>query len=103
MILRAISGLQQHDELRYTLQERYHYIMLDEFQDTNLAQLKLIELLTNNPASEGKPNILAVGVAQGYHSKELLIKFGATVVVRDIEELYYMFSKSDYFDKFLLK
>lgn len=61
MILRAINGLQTHDELRYTLQEKYQYIMLDEFQDTNLAQLKLIELLTNNPASEGRPNILAVG------------------------------------------
>lgn len=48
-------------------------------------------------------NTLAVGVAQGYHSKELLIKFGATVAVSDIKELYYIFSESDYFDKFLLK
>ena len=61
MILRAIHGIESHDELRYTLQEHYQYIMLDEFQDTNLAQLKLIELLTNNPASEGRPNVLAVG------------------------------------------
>lgn len=61
MILRAIAGLQAHDELRFTLQEQYQYIMLDEFQDTNLAQLKLIELLTNNPSSERRPNILAVG------------------------------------------
>ena len=34
---------------------------LDEFQDTNAAQLRLVELLTDNPANEGRPNVLAVG------------------------------------------
>ncbi len=61
MILRAIEGLKNNAELRYTLQEQYMYILLDEFQDTNAAQLKLVKLLTDNPAYEGKPNILAVG------------------------------------------
>lgn len=61
MILRSIAALETHHDLRYTLQERYLYILLDEFQDTNAAQLKLIELLTNNPVSEGRPNIMAVG------------------------------------------
>lgn len=61
MILRAIQALEQNDDLRYTLQERYQYILLDEFQDTNAAQLRLVELLTDNPANEGRPNVLAVG------------------------------------------
>lgn len=61
MILRAIRVLQENDDLRYTLQERYQYILLDEFQDTNAAQLRLVELLTDNPANEGRPNVLAVG------------------------------------------
>lgn len=61
MILRAVSVLEQNDDLRFTLQEQYQFILLDEFQDTNAAQLRLVELLTNNPASEGKPNVLAVG------------------------------------------
>lgn len=61
MILRALRGLQDHDDLRFTLQEQYQYLMLDEFQDTNSAQLHLVELLTNNPVSEGRPNVLAVG------------------------------------------
>ncbi len=61
MIHRAIQGLQNNDDLRYSLHEQYLYIMLDEFQDTNRAQLKLIELLSNNPVLEGRPNILAVG------------------------------------------
>lgn len=61
MILRAIDVLAENDELRFTLHEQYQFLLLDEFQDTNAAQLKLVELLTNNPSQEGKPNVLAVG------------------------------------------
>jgi len=61
MILRATEGLEHNADLRYSLQEQYMYILLDEFQDTNAAQLKLVKLLTDNPAYEDKPNILAVG------------------------------------------
>nr|MBP9761910.1 ATP-dependent helicase [Candidatus Saccharibacteria bacterium] len=61
MILRAIDVLERNDDLRYTLQEQYQYILLDEFQDTNAAQLQLVRLLTDNPVNEGRPNILAVG------------------------------------------
>ena len=61
MILRAVRGLQNNDDLRFTLQEQYLYILLDEFQDTNGAQLRLVELLTDNPVLEGRPNVLAVG------------------------------------------
>jgi len=61
MILCAIQALETNDDLKYTLQERYQYILLDEFQDTNAAQLRLVELLTDNPAHEGRPNVLAVG------------------------------------------
>jgi len=61
MILRAVNALETHADLRYTLQEQYLYILLDEFQDTNGAQLRLVELLTDNPVHEGRPNVLAVG------------------------------------------
>lgn len=61
MILRAIAGLQNHTDLKLTLQEQYQYLLLDEFQDTNSAQLKLIQLLTDNPVNEGRPNVMAVG------------------------------------------
>lgn len=61
MILRAIDVLEKHNDLRFTLQEQYLYLLLDEFQDTNTAQLKLVQLLTNNPISEGRPNVMAVG------------------------------------------
>jgi DNA helicase-2/ATP-dependent DNA helicase PcrA len=61
MILRAIEALEKNPDLRYSLQEQYLYLLLDEFQDTNAAQLRLVELLTDNPVHEGRPNVLAVG------------------------------------------
>ena len=61
MILRAVHALEAHPALRFSLQEQYQYILLDEFQDTNEAQLRIVELLTDNPVNEGRPNVLAVG------------------------------------------
>ncbi len=61
MILNAIELLKNDDEKRYNAQERFQYILLDEFQDTNDAQAQLVDLLTDNPSNEGKPNIMAVG------------------------------------------
>lgn len=61
MILTAIDLLKNDDEIRYNTQERFQYILLDEFQDTNDAQAQLVALLTDNPSNEGKPNIMAVG------------------------------------------
>jgi len=61
MILESIKALETNDNLRFSLQEQYLYLMLDEFQDTNAAQLKLIKLLTDNPVAEGRPNVMAVG------------------------------------------
>jgi len=61
MIIRAVHTLEANDELRFTLQEQYLYLLLDEYQDTNAAQARLVELLTNNPVAEGWPNVMAVG------------------------------------------
>lgn len=61
MILRVVHGLEVFPDLRYNLQEQYQYILVDEFQDTNGAQLRLLQNLTNAEANEGRPNILVVG------------------------------------------
>lgn len=61
MILQVVHAMEVHDELRFNLQEKYLYIMVDEFQDTNLAQMRMLHNLTNNPALEDAPNILVVG------------------------------------------
>lgn len=61
MILRVVHALEVFDELRFSLQEQYQYILVDEFQDTNDAQMRLVWNLTNNPAQEGRPNLMVVG------------------------------------------
>ena len=58
MILSVIQACESHPELRANLQEQFQFIMVDEFQDTNLAQLRLLFDLTGN---EDNPNIMAVG------------------------------------------
>ncbi len=61
MLLDVLQALERHDELRYELQEQFQYILVDEFQDTNNAQMRVLEFLTDSPFNEGKPNIMAVG------------------------------------------
>ena len=61
MILNVITAMEEKPELRFNLQEKYLYILVDEFQDTNGAQLRLLQNLTDNPVHEGRPNVLVVG------------------------------------------
>src|SRR5437773_3215946 len=56
LITGAVGLLERDTQLREALQNKYRYILVDEFQDTNIAQLRLLELLAG-PAR----NILAVG------------------------------------------
>ena len=58
MILSVIQACESHPELHANLQEQFQFIMVDEFQDTNLAQLRLLFDLTGD---EDNPNIMAVG------------------------------------------
>lgn len=61
MILRVVHAMEVFPELRFNLQERYQYIMVDEFQDTNMAQMRILYSLTDNEVNNGQPNILVVG------------------------------------------
>ena len=47
LINRTVYLLQNHSEIRAKWQQQFRYIMIDEYQDTNTAQYKLIKLLTN--------------------------------------------------------
>ena len=61
MVMEAVRAMEDSQELRYNLQEQYLYILVDEFQDTNKAQLRMLAALGDNPVNEGRPNIMAVG------------------------------------------
>lgn len=57
MIIEAANILKNDTGFRLTLSEKYQYILLDEFQDTNPAQFAIIKQLT----AYEKPLIMAVG------------------------------------------
>jgi DNA helicase-2/ATP-dependent DNA helicase PcrA len=61
MILRVVHAMEVFDNLRFNLQEKYQYIMVDEFQDTNMAQMRILHNLTNNEIHGDTPNIMVVG------------------------------------------
>jgi ATP-dependent DNA helicase UvrD/PcrA len=60
LILAVIDALERVPEFRARCRERFRYLLVDEFQDTNRIQLDLIRLL----ASEAFGNVSAVGDAK---------------------------------------
>ncbi len=72
MLLEVIQKLQEHPYLLQSLQEKYQYFLVDEHQDTNAAQNKIIELLCNYFEN---PNLFVVG-----DEKQAIFRFqGATL------------------------
>jgi DNA helicase II / ATP-dependent DNA helicase PcrA len=60
MILMALAAIDKYPNLKYDLQERYQYIMVDEFQDTNDAQFALVKAISKNDTNI-ESNIMVVG------------------------------------------
>lgn len=56
LIGRVVHMLQTNQEVRTKWRQQFSYVMIDEYQDTNAAQYKLIKLLTNE-----SQNIAVVG------------------------------------------
>lgn len=56
IIMQTVRLLQNCEEARQTCQKRFRYVSVDEYQDTNIAQFRLTELL-----SGGSRNIMVVG------------------------------------------
>lgn len=58
-ILRAIALLQQRANVLRRYQAQFRHVMVDEFQDANIAQVLLLELLGRSP--ERPDNVVVVG------------------------------------------
>ncbi len=56
LIYRAVQLLSNHEDVRTKYQNRFKYILVDEYQDTNHSQYKLLKLLTGS-----HKNICVVG------------------------------------------
>lgn len=60
MLLNLITALEENENFQAALMEHYQYILVDEHQDTNGAQNRILELLTETPNDE-PPNLFTVG------------------------------------------
>ncbi len=60
LLLETVVLLKQHADVRARYQERFKYIHIDEYQDTNEVQYELTKLLTSKDAN-GEYNICVVG------------------------------------------
>ena len=56
LIMKTVELLKFDTEVRNFYQEKFHYIMVDEYQDTNTAQFELVRLLAS-----GRENLCVVG------------------------------------------
>jgi DNA helicase-2/ATP-dependent DNA helicase PcrA len=56
LILKSYHLLKEDEAVQKKYQERFHYILVDEFQDTNIAQLELLRIL-----AEPRRNLCVVG------------------------------------------
>ena len=80
MIVKTVELLQNNEEVREYYQNKFKYIMVDEYQDTNHAQYKLVEIL-----AQKHKNICVVG-----DDDQSIYKFrGATIEnILDFEHQY---------------
>ncbi len=56
LLLRAVEVLRRFDEARHSWQQRFRYLHVDEYQDTNRVQYDLLRLLAG-----AQPNLCVVG------------------------------------------
>jgi DNA helicase II / ATP-dependent DNA helicase PcrA len=59
LLLRTVQLFQKHPSVLSAWHTKWHYIMIDEYQDTNHIQYVLSKLLAHSP--DNKNNIMAVG------------------------------------------
>lgn len=60
MLLWVLKKLKTNEGFLRTIQERYQFVMVDEYQDTSMVQLEILKMWAINPF-EQSPNLFVVG------------------------------------------
>lgn len=61
MMIEVLEQLQIASDMKADIQERFPYVLIDEFQDTNAAQLRLAHLVADHYSANNRPNLMVVG------------------------------------------
>ncbi len=56
LLVHLVTLMEEHDEIRKKLTHEYRFVMVDEYQDTNALQARIVKLLAGD-----KGNVMAVG------------------------------------------
>lgn len=59
LLVKTLKLLETEETIRESFQERFKYILVDEYQDTNLIQYSLVKILGQKPTGEN--NVFVVG------------------------------------------
>ncbi|HBU42237.1 MAG TPA: ATP-dependent DNA helicase PcrA [Microbacterium sp.] len=95
LLLKVAVMLRDDDEMRQTLQDRFRYLMIDEYQDTNHAQYALIHELTR-PVTGAAAEPYSVGGMMIFEPDEAPELEGASLtVVGDSDQSIYAFRGAD--------
>ena len=111
LLLESVRLLRHSEETRAALQDRYRYLMIDEYQDTNRPQYELMRLLTG-PArnvcvvgdedqsiyswrgadirnildfEKDYPQVVVVRLEQNYRSTKRILKAASGVVAHNVD------------------
>ena len=109
LLFNTVTLLEKHKDVREKLSRRFQYILVDEYQDTNPAQFRLLEALTsthNNLCVVGDddqsiyawrgadpahilhfekhfPNVQKIILDQNYRSTEMILKAANEVIAKN--------------------
>jgi len=86
LLLRAAELLRSDRGARAALGERWRYVLVDEFQDTDPIQAEVLFLLGSTPPAPG---------AADDHWSEAMLRAGALFVVGDPKQSIYRFRRAD--------
>ena len=56
LLLRSLQLLREHEAVRANLEQRFHYLLVDEYQDTNRPQYEIVRAITGK-----RRNLMVVG------------------------------------------
>ena len=109
LLSNTVTLLEEHPDVRQKLSERFQYILVDEYQDTNAAQFRMIQALTSTHhnicvvgdddqsiyAWRGAdpshilefhqyfPNTKRITLSQNYRSTEIILKAANEVIAKN--------------------